>query len=229
MSKISNLVSILLLSTILGACSSLQQWQSAIDNVIDTVSASIDGSPSINTNKRLCANDDGTFNNCQDMQAMHIISDPHPSLFSTDLHFNILAEYTEQMAADMQKDVQYLQVEDSIIVASFVNLDSSLQTTNALGIQLAESFINDLQQIGLPVADHKLMGVLDVNEKGDFALSRNMEQLFTEINIGYVLTGTMQRNSRGLVVNARIINYTTNKVIASSSKFLPNIVVDGLM
>lgn len=229
MSKANNLVSILLLSTILGACSSLQQWQRTIDNAIDAVSASIDSSPSINTNERLCANDDGTFNNCRDRQTINILNDPHPSLFNTNLHFSILSEYTEQMAADMQRDVQHLQVEEAIIVASFVNLDSSLQTTSPLGIQLAESFINDLQQIGLPVADHKLMGVLDVNERGDFALSRNMEQLFTDINIGYVLTGTMQRNNRGLIVNARIINYTTNKVVASSSKFLPNVLFKELL
>jgi len=144
---------------------------------------------------------------------------PHPSLFSTDLHFNRLAEYTEQMAADLQRDVRGMQVDQPIVVASFVHLDSSLQNTDTLGIQLAESFINELQQIGLPVADHKLMGVLDINDKGDFAFSRDMGKFYNEVNIGYVLTGTMLKNSRGLVINARIINFETNAVVATSTSF----------
>ena len=230
MSKIINLVSILLLSTLFGACSSLQQLQSALDSAIDSVSASVDSSTnSKETSTKLCANDDGTFHDCEDMWKQNKIIEPHPSLFRTDLHLNRLSEYTQQMAADLQQDVQGLQIDQSIVVASFVNLSSSLQSTNSLGIQLAESFINDLQQIGLPVADHKLMGVLDVNSKGDFAFSRNMEQFFNDVNIGYVLTGTMVKNDRGMVVNARIINFTTNKVVASSSKFLPNFMVNGLM
>jgi TolB-like protein len=154
---------------------------------------------------------------------------PHPSLFSTDLHFNRLGEYTEQMAADLKNDVRGMLVNQPIVVASFVHLDSSLQNTDTLGIQLAESFINELQQIGLPVADHKLMGVLDVNVKGDFAFSRNMAQFYNNVNIGYVLTGTMLRNSRGLVINARLINFKTNAVMASTSKFLPNIVINNLL
>jgi TolB-like protein len=186
------------------------------------------------TDTRLCANDDGTFHTCQDMALQDItqhkeVSESHSSLFSTDLHFNRLDEYTGQMAAELQRDVQGLQVDQAIVVASFVNLDSSLQNTNALGIQLAESFINELQQIGLPVSDHKLMGALDVNGKGDFAFSRDMGKLNADVNIGYVLSGTMLQNSRGIFVNARLINYKTNVVAASTSKFLPNIIISNLM
>jgi TolB-like protein len=133
------------------------------------------------------------------------------------------------MTADLQRDVRGMQVDEPIVVASFVHLDESLRNTNTLGIQLAESFINELQQIGLPVSDHKLMGVLDINNKGDFAFSRNIDELYNDINIGYVLTGTMLKNSRGVMVNARLINYKTNVVVASSSKFIPNLIVEELL
>jgi TolB-like protein len=216
MLKISKLLSITLLSTALSACSSLQFLQ--------------DMNPlSILNSERLCANDDGTFYTCQDTVLQNIEMKPHPSLNNTDLHFNRLAEYTEQMAADLQRDVRGMQVDQPIVVASFVHLDSSLQNTDSLGIQLAESFINELQQIGLPVSAHKLMGVLDVSDKGDFAFSRNMGQFYNDVNIGYVLTGTMLKNSRGLVINARLINFRTNAVVASTSKFIPKIVVNSLM
>jgi TolB-like protein len=221
MLKIIKLVGISILSTTLSACSTIQ----FLKDMNPLSNNTQQSSRHLNTNsERLCANDDGTFYTCQDMLVENRVVKSHSSLFSTDLHFNRLAEYTEQMAADLHRDVRGMQVVQPIVVASFVHLDSSLQNTDSLGIQLAESFINELQQIGLPVADHKLMGVLDVNDKGDFAFSRNMGQFYNDVNIGYVLTGTMIKNSKGLVVNARLINFTTNKVVASSSKFLPNIV-----
>jgi TolB-like protein len=177
---------------------------------------------------RLCANDDGSFDTCIDMSPeKESTSVEHKK--NNNLHFNMLGEYTEQMAVELERDVYSLQIDEAIAVASFVHLDTSLRNTNALGIQLAESFINELQQIGLPVIDHKLMGVLDINDKGDFAFSRNMSDLYNEINIGYVLTGTMLRNSRGILVNARLIDYKTNVVIASSSKLLPTLLVADLL
>lgn len=211
MANITTLVNVSLLTITLSACSMFELSQS--------------------NDERLCAKDDGTFYACKDIALPKEASESqsHPSLFSTDLHFNRLDEYTEQMAAELQKDVQGMQVNESIVVASFVNLDSSLQNTNVLGIQIAESFINQLQQIGLPVSDHKLMGVLDVNEKGDFAFSRDMGKFYNDVNIGYVLTGTMLKNSRGMYVNARLINFRTNAVAASTSKFLPNIVIGNLL
>lgn len=217
MIKLTILMSILLLGAALSACSSQQFFKDDITSSLDTQI------------KKRCADEGGGFHNCKGMQLQNKTSKSESTLFNVNLHFNRLSEYTEQMAADLQNDVRGMQVEQTIVVASFVHLDSTLQTTDALGIQLAESFINDLQQIGLPVADHKLMGVLNVNEKGDFAFSRDTGQFYNEVNIGYVLTGTMQKKSKGLVVNARLINYTTNKVIASASKFLPNVVVNNLM
>lgn len=184
---------------------------------------------------RLCAHEDGTFYSCHDTiqsnKMAEIIDEetPHASLFSTDIQFNTLSDYTGQMAAELQKHVQGMQVGKPIVVASFVNLDSTLRNTNALGIQLAESFIDELQQIGLPVNDHKLNHVLDINEKGDFAFSRERTQYFSEVDMGYVLTGTMTKNSRGLIVNARIVNAINNKVLASTSKFLPNAIINNLM
>jgi TolB-like protein len=221
MLKITKVMGISLLGIALSACSTLQL-------LTDLNPQSTQRALSAQSTK-LCADDDGVFSSCEDMLVENKTSESPQSAPHTGLHFNGLGEYTQQMAADLQNDVSDIEVDTPIVVASFVHLDSSLQNTNTLGIQLAEFFINDLQQIGLPVADHKLMGTLDVNAKGDFAFSRDMEQFYNYVDIGYVLTGTMIKNSRGLIVNARLINYKTNVVVASSSKFLPNIVVNGLL
>jgi len=227
MLKKTKLIGIILLSMALSACSSLQFLKDM--NPLSALTSKTDQRPISTNSTKLCADDDGIFSSCEDMRVENTISEPKPNLPSTALHFNRLGEYTEQMAADLQNDLRGMHLVQPIVVASFVHLDSTLQTTNILGIQLAEYFINDLQRIGLPVADHKLMGVLDVNDKGDFAFSRDMGQFYNEVNIGYVLSGTMVKNSRGLVINARLINYTTNKVVASASKFLPNILIEDLL
>jgi TolB-like protein len=227
MLKITKLMGITLLSTALSACSTLQRLKEM--NPLSAMNSQSDQRPLSTNSTKLCADDDGIFSSCEDTLVENKTSKSIPSMSSTELHFNMLGEYTEQMTADLQNDVRNTQVNELIVVASFVHLNSSLQNTDTLGNQLAEYFINDLQQIGLPVADHKLMGVLDVNDNGDFAFSRDVRQFYNNVNIGYVLTGTMLKNSRGLVVNARIINFKTNAVVASSSKFLPNIVVNDLL
>jgi TolB-like protein len=229
MLKTTKLMVLSLLVTVLSACSSLPLLKDI--NPFSTQNTVTAPRTLSAQSTKLCADDEGIFASCEDMHVENKIktSEPSPNLPTTGFYFNGLGEYTQQMAAELQKDVQGMHVDAPIVVASFVHLDSSLQTTNTLGIQLAEFFINDLQQIGLPVADHKLMGTLDVNAKGDFAFSRDMEQFYSYVDIGYVLTGTMIKNSRGLIVNARLVNFKTNAVVASSSKFLPNIVVNGLM
>lgn len=214
MLKTKRLVNVSLLTIGLNACSMFEMSQC--------------------TGTRLCTNDDGTFYTCQDMALQNItqykeVSESHSSLFSTDLHFNQLGEYTEQMAVDIQQDLKGTQVDSEIVVASFVYLDSALQPRGQLGNQLAENFINDLQQIGLPVSDHKLTGTLDMNGAGDFVFSRDTSQISNLMEIGYVFSGTMQKNSRGVIVNARLMNFNTKRVIASSSKFIPDILLENIL
>ncbi len=172
---------------------------------------------------RLCADDNGDFYNCSDLSAPADRAQTDPTLYQTNLHFQLLSEYTEQMAADLQRDLAGAHIEDPIFVSSFVYFDSTLRKTSALGNQLAEYFINDLQEIGLPVVDHKLTDILTVNAHGDFVLARDQNLFTSKIDVGYVLVGTLVENDRGVIINARLVNFKTNKVVASTSKFMPNI------
>ena len=205
----------------LAACSSLPSLPS-----MDSFDLFSTDEPDAET--RLCARENGEFYQCHDMPVEHKKIAKHSSLFSTDLHFQVLGEYTEQMATDLQHDLKNTVIDGLIVVASFVYLDGSLQSTDQLGNQLAESFINDLQQIGLPVSDHKLTGSLNVNGKGDFVFSRDASQIGNAMDIGYVFSGTMHRNNRGVMVNARLMNFKTKGVLASTSKLIPNILLEGI-
>jgi TolB-like protein len=192
---------------------------------------------------RVCFNDDGSHQQCQDIAAVHTnamietnisVMEPasninfpqdNPTLFQTDLHFQLLNDYVEQMALELSQDLVEMNIANPVAVASFVHLDSQLTNTDTLGNQLAEAFIAELRKVGIMVNDHKVTGNIMVTPSGDLAFSRDIRYLKGRQAIGYVLTGTMVRNSKGMVINARVVGLTSNTVVAATSKLIPNIIL----
>lgn len=138
-----------------------------------------------------------------------------------------LSHYVEQMAMSMMER-KTMDISGPVAVASFVNFDSTLNRTNVLGNQLAESFIHELQEFHLPVIDYKLTGAIRITPKGDFAFSRDVTDLAQDLSIGYILTGTLRRANGGVMVNARIIGLTSKVVVATSETFIPGFVLNAL-
>ncbi|WP_068379923.1 FlgO family outer membrane protein [Paraglaciecola hydrolytica] len=180
-------------------------------------------------NERLCATESGQFYVCKDLQLSNNIVKQDASLFTPKLHFVQLNEYTQQMVMDLNSSLNNTVFKGTIAVASFVFRDESLRTTNNLGNELAEYFINDLQNIGLQVSDLSVTGTLDITDKGSFAFSRQQGDIFNYTEVEYVLTGTMIKTVNGLRVNARIIELSNKNVIASSSKIIPDILLAELL
>lgn len=189
--------------------------------------------------KEMCVSQNGDTGACEQApsntdkkyQFMPPPGEPHPdaitdpSLFHTQIHFNLLNDYVEQMALDIRQDLVDTKLAFPIAVASFVHLDSSLNNTDVLGNQIAEHFITELRDMGLAVSDHKVTGNLQVTPRGDFAFSRDTNQLKQIQNVGYVLTGTMSKQMNGMLINARVVGLSSNMVVASSSKLIPNVVL----
>lgn len=191
--------------------------------------SSLAGCMSFSDNTRLCADAQGEFYPCHDLSvAPALNTEVESSLYSAPLHFQLLSDYTEQMAAELQQDLAGKELKGRIIVASFVYLDSTLRSTNQLGNQLAEFFIQDLQEIGLPVSEHRLADVLMMNAAGDFALSRDIEEILLARDAAYVLVGTMVENTRGLIINTRLVSSRKKEVLASASRLLPTALFSGL-
>lgn len=108
-----------------------------------------------------------------------------------------------------------------IAVASFVDL-KTLDTTNALGEQLAEDFIHELHRRGEVVLDYKVTGHIRVTPDGDFTMSREWTELSKRIPAARILTGTMSKNKMGVVLNMRVINMRNRMVEATAQGFVPN-------
>lgn len=143
-------------------------------------------------------------------------------------NYQLLGNYVSRMASELVRNLSPSFFVKPIGVVSFVNLDSTLQTTNLAGNQIAEEFITEIRQLGLPVVDYKLTGDIRVTESGDFVFSRNAGELKQKIGINNVLTGTLIWHEGGLIINARIIDLETNAVLAAGKGYIPYFVADQI-
>ena len=143
------------------------------------------------------------------------LGDPRQAAKGMELNW-LVARMTDQLME--RKSLSTLT--DPIAVASFVDLDT-LQDTNWMGQQIEESFIYELNRRGEVVVDFKLTGSIKVTPQGDFVLSRNYKELSPRLPISRILVGTFSRNSKGVLVNARIIDMRTKMVETTAQSLIP--------
>jgi len=141
-------------------------------------------------------------------------------------HHKTLVNYVEQMALDLVDTMQQ-ESDLGIAVTSFVDFDASLNNSNQLGNQIAESMLHQLQKFGYGVIDFKTRDAININNRGDFVFSRDIDELAKKRIASHVLAGTLMYRKNGVEVNARVINVDTKQVIASSQKIIPNYVLNN--
>lgn len=178
---------------------------------------------------KYCANDSGEFFECKEIiiDDKMTVKKSKSSLFFSQYNFQFINEYTEQLAYDLKNSLKGKTIERNIVVTTFVFLDNSLKNTDIIGRQVAELLTTDLQNINLPVSDLNLTGYVDINQNGEFSLSQDSNEINPDIDIGYICTGTLIENKQGLLINAKIIDRMTNRVIASANKILPRAIIES--
>lgn len=137
-------------------------------------------------------------------------------------------DYVRGVMHQLMGNLQYVNNSTPIGVSSFVFLDSNLKQTSLLGHQIAESFIHEIHQSGIPVIDFKTMDFIRVTAQGDFIFSRDFLELQSAVPIQYILTGTLVRHQGGYLLNARIIGLVSKAVVASAQGFIPHRIVNSL-
>jgi TolB-like protein len=160
-------------------------------------------------------------------------SDPLPPVdlsrfYGGPLDKNI-THYVRGIMHDLVGNLHYVNDKTPIGVTSFVFLDGEFDGSGLLGNQMAESFIHEVHQFGIPVIDFKTTDYIRVTKAGDFIFSRDYLDLKEDQPIKYVLAGTMVKHRGGLIVNARIIGLLSKAVVASAQAFIPESIIDGLL
>ncbi|GAB7222431.1 FlgO family outer membrane protein [Vibrio owensii] len=128
--------------------------------------------------------------------------------------------FIESMTEELMVSNVAVSSRTPIAITSFVDLQN-MDATNWLGNSVSEGFIHQFQRRGFKVVDFKTTGSIQVTQQGDFALSRDWQDLAQEQEIQYVLTGTMLRQEGGVLVNARVVGMQSRIVVATAQGFLP--------
>ena len=136
-----------------------------------------------------------------------------------------VTDYADQLAMSLIDNAYTLKKTDKLAVASFVRFNRSLTEPTVVGNRLAEALIAELQTFGVTVIDTKLSQNLSITERGDLAFSRDIKHLADNLNIDYIVTGTMIERPRGIEVNERIIGVKQQNVAAASDLFIPDFIV----
>ena len=191
----------------LTGCAFTQNNESAEMNASSTTQVNYDLASMLKTAEQKSTQDDANGNQFTPLQ-----------------HHKTLANYVEQMALDLVDTLEFESDTDTninIAVTTLVDLDSSLTKSNQLGNQISETLIHQLQKFGYGVVDFKTTQTIDVNSRGDFAFSRDIEKLSEDQMASHVLAGTLIYRHDAVVVNTRVINAHTKKIVASSRKLIP--------
>lgn len=103
----------------------------------------------------------------------------------------------------------------SVAITSFVDLHQLNKTTH-FGRIMSESFFDELNKHNIDVIDFRGQKAISVNASGEFFLTRDIKKLRKTIENTYVLVGTYSKIEEGVLINSRIIDNLSGKVIASS-------------
>ncbi|WP_435276518.1 FlgO family outer membrane protein [Psychrobium sp. nBUS_13] len=143
---------------------------------------------------------------------------------------NNVNQYTKWLIQDLFSNVDSPDNSHVIAVANFALLDSDLKRTNHFGRQLNEAIMHETNRTGYSVVDLKSTGRLQFTDKGDiFWHSEQIDEVTGNLDINFVITGTMTRHQGGYLINARIIDVNTNALMSSSQILVPNDVVDAVL
>jgi len=154
------------------------------------------------------------------LRAEDAVTNPTLNLgqLSTSGKLGLIASFLADQLAH-NRDLKNVS-ESRIAVTSFVNLQT-LKETNKIGMLLSENMIHDFQVRGFPVVDFKTLPFIQVTPTGDFIFSRRVNELRSEYNINYFLTGTYSNNSDGVVINARLLDARSALVVSTAQAFIP--------
>jgi TolB-like protein len=133
----------------------------------------------------------------------------------------------KNLADQLDSNVTDKTPTNTYIVTSFTNLDK-LSDSTALGRLISENLMYGLQVHKWQILEVRLTKGIDINQAGEFSLSRDVSKLKDEYKISGIVTGTYSIAEGNLTINARVIDVNTGIMISSAQTYIPiNWLPDG--
>ncbi|MBU4230243.1 MAG: hypothetical protein KKG88_08060 [Proteobacteria bacterium] len=112
-------------------------------------------------------------------------------------------------------------LEQGVLVCTFVEL-KKLTRTSSFGRYVAEQLMSEMQQHHYEVVEiRKSQAIMLQEKRGEFGLSRNPAEVSQSAAAGAMLTGTYTPSKESIVINARIIDNRSAKLLASATAIIP--------
>ena len=122
-----------------------------------------------------------------------------------------------------------LDTNKPVLITSFVRLDK-LKETSEFGRVVGESLINELSNRGFNVIEFRGQMAVSINNQGEYFISRKPHEIKSQIPNTYIVVGTYSRQGGRIILNARVIDNITGKIISSArSTYKHNMVNDCMM
>ncbi|MCG9729237.1 hypothetical protein L1D44_05185 [Shewanella sp. Isolate13] len=134
-------------------------------------------------------------------------------------HTEAVNHLSQQMANELIRQNDSLRPDQPLLVATPVLL-SDMKTTNALGLQFQQGLIASLHDHQFNLVDINVSDALKVTPDGEFILTRDWQQLPSDIPVENVVVSTMSFSTQGIAINSRIVNVTNNRVVSAAQGFV---------
>ncbi|WP_299495054.1 FlgO family outer membrane protein [uncultured Shewanella sp.] len=142
--------------------------------------------------------------------------------------FQALAYVSSRILDDLVQFNQGLFETQLIVVTTPVFLNELTQT-NPLGLALQDSLMTGLQQRQFTVIDANMSHNIQITPTGDFMLSRDWKQLPASLMVDHALVSTMSVTSEGVILNVRLLNIDSRRLVSSAQAFFSDNELAGWM
>ena len=114
------------------------------------------------------------------------------------------------------------------VVTTFVNVNN-FNSSNTFGRLMTEALMHELQVRGWNVSDIRLMQAISMNSRGEFVLSRDSKKVrYKELRVRLIVTGTYFVAGDSVIVNARVIDLATGRVLSTAQAVIPVAGMEGI-
>lgn len=161
-----------------------------------------------------------------DQQAFSVQSAPNHSRQTPVI---TLDHYARNLVHELMAHHHRVEEQAMVAVTDLAFIESDLQQGSVFSHHLSEAIIYDLHVFGVPVLDFKVTDFIRVTDAGDFVLSRDFSELSAELPIKYVVTGTITTHHAGVILNARLVEIDTKRVISAARTFVPANVYNAII
>jgi len=141
----------------------------------------------------------------------------HP-MFSDETDENVVGRFKTAYLAE-QIDEYYKGVNPGPIgVSPFVNIDD-LHSTSTFGRMIGEQLMSELAMRGYDVVEMRHSQAIQFvpDDGGEFALSRNVNMLKKERELGGIVVGTYVVSPERVYLNTRLLNPANSYVLSAAS------------